>query len=185
MIATVFGGTLAADVAIFAAILGMFGVILKMLVDQRSLQKGAAEDRKQEIKAVLAEALNGNPSKVSIQQPLRVVSDPQLLTKVEHIEHCAHMERRVVALERRAEQVERKMEADKSEIIKSGESRAIAIHNRINDIDRMVGAIDERSQATDRNVISQGHKIDDLKRDLSAQPAQIVALLKSTKGLIE
>ena len=95
-------------------------------------------------------------SERKIQQPLRIVQDPQALTKAEHVEHCGHMERRVVALECRATLIERKMETDKTEIIKAGEERSIHIHNRIND----------------------------LQTSIAAQPAQVVALLKNTKGLI-
>ena len=168
MIATIFGGSLGADIAIFATIIGMFGAILKMLVDQNTLQKSATQSRKEEIKNVLAEVLNGQPNKVSVQQPLRIVSDPQMLTKEEHVQHCSHMERRVLALEGRADRIEQKMETDKEEIIHSGEERAIHIHNRINDIDRKVSALDERTQTTNGSLVILGQKLDRMLERLKA-----------------
>lgn len=98
----------------------------------------------------------GRATERKIQQPLRIVQDPQALSKAEHIEHCSYMDRRVIALESRTDRIERKMETDKNAIIEAGEQRMINIHNRIND----------------------------LQTALAHQPAQVVALLKNTKGLI-
>ena len=68
------------------------------------------------------------PEKVKIQQPLRTVLEKEVLTREEHKEHCGQMERRVTALEARTDRIERKMEADKIEILAAGESRAEKIH---------------------------------------------------------
>lgn len=100
--------------------------------------------------------VTGKGKERNIQQPLRVVEDPRVLTKEEHVEHCSYMDRRVIALESRTDRIERKMETDKNAIIEAGEQRMINIHNRIND----------------------------LQTALAHQPAQVVALLKNTKGLI-
>jgi len=111
-----------------------------------------------QLKAYIADAARpASAGKVDVQQPLRVLQEEHVLTKAEHVEHCFHMERRVTALESRTTMIERKMESDKTEIIAAGEQRSIHIHNRINDL---------------------GHEI-------AAQPAQIVALLKNTQGLIK
>ena len=99
----------------------------------------------------------GRTTQRTLVQPFRITQDPQVLTKAEHVEYVGHMDRRVVAVECRLNHMEHKMETDKTEIIRAGEERSIHIHNRIND----------------------------LQSSIAAQPAQIVALLKNTKGLIE
>jgi hypothetical protein len=139
--ATVFGGTLAADFAIFSAIIGMFGVILKMLIDQKTLQKTAAENRRAEVKSVIEEVMNARPAEINIQQPLRTVTEKELLTKQEHDTHCSHMERRVVALEGRTTLIERKMETDKNEMLGAGERRAKELHRRIDAVPSQVIAL--------------------------------------------
>ena len=56
--------------------------------------------------------------------------------------------------------MERKMETDKAEIIKAGEERAIHLHNRINDIDRKVSALDERTNTSNSTLVLNGQKLD-------------------------
>ncbi len=112
--------------------------------------------------------MSGKTKDRAIQQPLRVVTDPQVMTKAEHVEHCGYMERRVVALESRTDRIEHKMEKDKSEIIDAGEHRAIHIHNRINDIDRTVSALDERTLTTNSTLTVQGTKLDRIMERLKA-----------------
>lgn len=101
--------------------------------------------------------LTGKSGKREIQQPLRVQHEKEVITKAEHAEHCTFMERRVFALEARADRIERKMETDKTEIIAAGAERLEELQSQLREI----------------------------RRDVAAQPAQIVALLKNTKGLIE
>lgn len=100
--------------------------------------------------------LTGKAGKREIQQPLRVQHEKELITKSEHVEHCAFMERRVFALEARTDRIERKMETDKTEIIAAGQERLEELRNEIREV----------------------------RKDLHAQPSQIVALFKNMKGLI-
>lgn len=139
--ATVFGGTLAADFAIFSAIIGMFGVIVKMLLDQKTLQKTAAENRRAEVKTVIQEVLNARPAEINIQQPLRTVTEKELLTKHEHDAHCGHMERRVLALEARTERIESKMEEQKDVLLQTAERQAKDLHRRIDAVPSQVIAL--------------------------------------------
>ena len=101
--------------------------------------------------------LTGKAGKREIQQPLRVQHEKELITKSEHVEHCAFMERRVFALEARADRIERKMETDKTEIIAAGAERLEELRTELREI----------------------------RRDVQAAPAQMIAMLKNTKGLIE
>jgi chromosome segregation ATPase len=101
--------------------------------------------------------ITGKAGKREIQQPLRVQHEKEVITKAEHVEHCAFMERRVFALEARTDRIERKMETDKTEIIAAGQER----------LDELKAEIRE------------------VRNDLHAQPAQIVALFKNMKGLID
>ncbi len=68
-------------------------------------------------------------------------------TRRDHEMHCTHMERRVTALETRADHIEQKMDTDKTEIIKAGEERARGINERVDTVLRAVsrveGAIEE------------------------------------------
>ena len=122
-----------------------------------------------QLKAYIADAARpASAGKVDIQQPLRIIEDQHVLTKAEHIEHCGHMERRVVALEARTDRMERKMETDKIEIINSGENRSILIHNRINDIDRKVSTLDERTNTTNSTLMLNGQKLDRIAERLKA-----------------
>lgn len=112
--------------------------------------------------------LTGKSGQRTIQQPLRVQQEKDVLTKAEHVEHCGYMERRVVALEARTERIERTMQSDKTEIIDAGEDRAINIHNRINDIDKKVSALDERTGTTNSTLAVQSAKIDRILERLKA-----------------
>jgi len=112
--------------------------------------------------------LTGKSGMRTIQQPLRVQHEKDVLTKAEHVEHCGYMERRVVALEARTERIERTMQSDKTEIIDAGEERAINIHNRINDIDKKVSALDERTGTTNSTLAVQSAKIDRILERLKA-----------------
>jgi hypothetical protein len=94
--------------------------------------------------------------KVEIKQPLKITQEQALITKSEHADHCAFMERRVSALENRTDRIERKMETDKTEIIHAGQERLEELRAEIREV----------------------------RKDLHAQPSQIVALLKNMKGLI-
>lgn len=101
-------------------------------------------------------------------QPIRFTNEEHVLTKAEHVEHCSHMERRVVALEARTDRIEHKMDLDKKEIIASGEERCILIHNRINDIDRKVSALDERTLTTNATLSVANAKMDRVLERLKA-----------------
>lgn len=99
----------------------------------------------------------GKSQERKVQDPLNVRMTDTFVTRSAHQETCSHMERRVSALELRASSIERKMEADKTEIIEAGAQRLAELRAEIRDV----------------------------RKDLAATPAQIVALLKNTKGLIE
>jgi len=102
----------------------------------------------------------GRATERKIQQPLRIIQDPQALSKAEHVEHCGHMERRMKILEARSDHHEDQMRTDKQEIIQSSEQRLILVHNRINDIDRKVSALDERTNTTNSTLTLNGQKLD-------------------------
>ena len=122
-----------------------------------------------QLKAYIADAARpASAGKVDVQQPLRVLQEEHVLTKAEHVEHCSHMERRVVALEARTDRIEHKMDLDKKEIIASGEERCILIHNRINDIDRKVSALDERTLTTTATLSVANAKMDRVLERLKA-----------------
>ena len=94
--------------------------------------------------------------KVELKQPLKISHEQVLITKQEHADHCAFMERRVSALENRTDRMERKMETDKTEIIHAGAERLEELRAEIREV----------------------------RKDLQAQPSQIVALFKNMKGLL-
>lgn len=75
-----------------------------------------------------------NPDKVNIQQPLVVDLKKEFATKEELRMHREEIIREQNKLEQRMAHLERKMDDDKIEIIKAGELRVVALHNRINDV---------------------------------------------------
>lgn len=89
-------------------------------------------------------------------QPFEVTMKEKPLSVAGHEALCGPLHKRVGVLEEDVRAIRAKMDLDKHEIIQSGEERVSHLHCRI----------------------------DGLKDDIAAQPAQIVALLKNTKGLI-
>lgn len=92
-----------------------------------------------------------------LPQPVHAVLDEKIMTVPMHDAACGPLHARVGVLECDVRAIRHKMETDKHEIIQAGEERVAHLHRRI----------------------------DGLKDDIAAQPAQIVALLKNTKELIE
>ena len=100
--------------------------------------------------AMVVGAVRSNRTqKRELQQPVEVEMRDKAMTHGEHKAVCGALHDRVWTLEKRMRRVEDKMDADKQEIISSGEERAAAMHRRIDQI-----------------------------------PAQVIALLKDTKGLL-
>lgn len=101
--------------------------------------------------------LTGKAQKSEVgPQPFEVSVKDKPLTAAGHDALCGPLHQRVSVLENDVRAIRTKMEADKHEIIKSGEERVSHLHRRL----------------------------DSLKDDIAAQPAQVVALLKNTKNLI-
>ncbi len=90
-------------------------------------------------------------------QPFSVALEKEPLTVNAHKELFGPLDQRVGVLESDVRMIRHKMEADKQEIIQAGEERLHEIRADIREV----------------------------RKDMSAQPAQIVALLKNTKGLLE
>ena len=72
-------------------------------------------------------------------QPLRTKEDDTLMTVPMHEAACGPLHKRVDALEKDVRGLRFKMESDKAEIIRAGEDRAKAIHDRINVVIEKVG----------------------------------------------
>ena len=105
--------------------------------------------------------LTGRASKSEVgPQPFEVREAEDALTRREHSLTCGHIDRRVTALETRADRLERRMDDDKKEIIASGKDSEAGIHSRLNDVDRKVAALDERTQATNTTLAVQDRKLD-------------------------
>jgi hypothetical protein len=101
--------------------------------------------------------LTGKAGKREIQQPLVIKSERELVSKRDHEETLQPIIARVSTLENEVRVIRLKMESDKMEIIEAGEGRLREIREELNDI----------------------------RKDIAATPAQVIALLKNTKGLIE
>ena len=65
-------------------------------------------------------------------QPIHVAVDDKNMTVGEHAVKCGPLVKRVELLEGDVKEIRKKMETDKNEIIRSGEDRAIKIHDRVN-----------------------------------------------------
>jgi hypothetical protein len=79
--------------------------------------------------------LTGRASKREVgPQPFEVREASESLTRREHSLTCGHIDRRVTALETRADRLERRMDEDKKEIIASGKDSEKGIHSRINTV---------------------------------------------------
>jgi len=76
--------------------------------------------------------MSGKTKERTIQQPLHTVTEEKPMTVPMHEAACSPLHHRVGALESDVRMIRLKMDADKNEIISSGEERAVAIHNRIN-----------------------------------------------------
>jgi polyhydroxyalkanoate synthesis regulator phasin len=110
------------------------------------------------LKAHIRDLVNQKPEgREILGQPIKFTQEEKVMTEAAHIAACKPLHHRVDVLESDVRAIRAKMDLDKHEIIQAGEERVSHLHRRI----------------------------DGLKNDIAAQPAQIVALLKDTKGLIK
>ena len=113
--------------AIMAAVVTVLGTVFALYAKMGEAKKTLAKEIKQSLQAEDA-AHRAD----AIPQPFMVREEDRPMTVAGHEAVCGALHGRVGTLEKRMVQVERKMESDKSEIIKSGEERAIKIHDRLN-----------------------------------------------------
>ena len=124
MIGAIITATWAGDITLLAVVVGMFATILKMLVDQKTLQKSASDVRVKEIKAVISEVINASPEKIVVNpQPLIVEMKRDMISRHDFNTEMSEIRRRVSVLEAHRE-VDRRELMEKIENIPS---RVIAI----------------------------------------------------------
>lgn len=86
-----------------------------------------------QLKSYIRDANNQKPEgREILGQPLKVSVDDKVMTEASHRAVCGSLHHRVGALETDVRMIRMKMDADKTEIISSGETRAASIHDRIN-----------------------------------------------------
>lgn len=137
---------LGVKIEILAQLITALGVLFVIWRRFAQAKADLADEVIARLKAAKASESDAPP--VEVKSPLEVRHEDPPIRRSEHVAMCGHMERRVSALEARTHAIERKMEVDKNEILAAGEARAIALHERINTIDKGVAAIDERSEVT-------------------------------------
>ncbi len=100
ILGAIFGGTWQADVTIISVLVGMFAAIMKMLVDQKSLQKSAADVRVKEIEAVISRVINTSPEKIVVNpQPLIIEMKKDFISRHDFKVETDELRRRITVLE--------------------------------------------------------------------------------------
>jgi len=93
-------------------------------------------------------------------QPIKMEMAKEFMTRDDHRSLFGNIDRRVTNLEARADRSDARMEDAQRNILAAGEDRATKIHDRINDIDRKVAGLDERTMATNSTLAVQDKKLD-------------------------
>lgn len=109
-------------------------------------------------------ALTGRAQKREIQQPISVTKANTFVTEQSHAETI----RRVEILEKEMQVIREKMETDKTEILDAGQSRASFIGEKINEVDRTVAALDERTKTTNSTINLLERKLDKILERISS-----------------
>ena len=100
ILAAIVTSSWAGDITLLAVIIGMFGTILKMQVDQKTLQNQQANSRKEEIKQAIAAAISASPEKVVVSpQPFLVEMREEFVRRKDNEDDLSEIRRRLGNLE--------------------------------------------------------------------------------------
>jgi hypothetical protein len=92
--------SIAGDITVVGAVIGMFATIIKLQLDQKKLQSEAKKERKEEIRSVVSELINNSPDKVVVSpQPLIVEMRKEFIERAEYERVLGDLARRVGVLE--------------------------------------------------------------------------------------
>jgi hypothetical protein len=136
-----------------AGAIGTLGLLLFLMKFQAAL--------KNHIFDMVSQLVKQKPEgREILGQPVQIEMAKQFMTRDDHRQVCGGLERRVSSLEVRADRADVRMEDAQHKILAAGEDRATKIHERINDIDRKVAGLDERTIATNTTLAVQSKKLD-------------------------
>ena len=94
------------------------------------------------LKTYIRETNNQKPEgREILGQPVKISIDDKLMTEGSHKAICGSLHHRVGALESDVRMIRLKMDADKNEIISSGEERAKDLHRRIDGLPHQIIAL--------------------------------------------
>lgn len=100
-------------------------------------------------------------------QPLRVMAEPEYLTRSAHAALCGPLANRMAAFEVDMQSVRHQMGADKREMIEKADGRVSKIFERIDGMSRTLAMVEERSETTQAEVRLIRQSMEQIMREMA------------------